>query len=258
MVMDLYSREFKALGVTPAPPGTELPSGYPGAELWGVLAQQLGLQRMGVYTPWAGRAGGIEWEMVAQPPNTNVVAFPINDAILQTITSLTFGHALPFVAIVTDRLATPAEAEAAFNGSPYRFYETQAVYRQDDPGNPPKISFMHWGEYRRPEDPQHGKGSTEDVAKRIGSTLVYGIQANYDDTATRSPPDAGFIDALQQQLSPMESPLPPAEPPPPGEEPPPGDPPPPGEPDKASMFTPILLGLGLAVGTFVVVRHVRK
>jgi hypothetical protein len=256
MVMSLYEKVPTAMGEIPAPPGVSLPAGFPGLELFGQLIDQLGLTKLGVYTPWAARESGVEWEEIDQPPDTNIAAFVINDALLRTALGITFGNPLPFIAIVTDGLPTPTQVSQALALSPYSFYQTQACYRQDDTGHVPKIYYVHWAEYRKPGDPMHGKGSIDKAAQMVNGTSVYAAQLDYRSTAFRASPPVPFSQALAEQAGGALGPPPlPPELAPPGSQPP--GPTPSISPARAYVV-PGLIALGLGAVTFAIVRQMRK
>lgn len=238
---------YAPLGESPFPPGVSLPPGFPQI---GDIAKQLGLKPFGVYTPWATRTSGATWEAVAQPPSTNVAVFAINDSLLAAAQTLAWGQPIPFVALLTEKSVSPEVLTKAFGGTPYKFYETQAVYKQSDASPTPRIHFLHWAESRQPGDSGSGKTGLTQVASQIGAALTYAIQVNYNTTASRKPPGVSFQSALESQMA-SQGPIPP--PPPPPNLPPPTEP-----PSKASMAGPLLVGAGVAVATFFVVREMRK
>lgn len=239
---------YAPLGELPLPPGVVLPTGFPQI---GDLAKQLGLKTFGVYTPWAARTSGVSWEPVSQPPDTNIAVFAINDALLAAAQALAWGQPIPFVAVLTEKSISPEVLTKAFGGTPYKFYETQAVYKQSDSAPTPHAYFLHWAENRQPGDAGSGKTSLAQAAAQVGGALTYSIQVNYNTTSARKPPGVSFQSALESQMA-NEGPVPP--PPPPPSPPPPTEPP----PTKASMAGPLLVGTGVAVATFLVVREMRK
>lgn len=230
----------------PAPPGTSFPTGFP-LEALAQVAQFLNLQSVGLYTPWAGRAGGVDWIEVRQPPDTNIGVFALNDQAVLMVPQATFGQQLPFVAILSDRLATPSGVEAAWEGTAYKAYDTQAVYRQDDPLPTPKISFLHWGELRGPGDGR-GNKSLEAAAAMAGGKLVFAQQVDYNSTATRKPPPVPFEQALAVQLGLAKShgPLPTA--------PPVGPAIGPAKPSPVVPIVPIAVAAGAAALVYYLVR----
>lgn len=239
---------YAPLGELPVPPGVQLPTGFPQI---GDVAKQLGLQPFGVYTPWAARTSGVTWEPVSQPPDTNVAVFAINDSLLAAAQALAWGQPIPFVTLLTEKPVSPEAITKALGGTPYKFYETQAVYKQTDAAPTPRIYFLHWAESRQPGDVGSGKTSLAQSAAQVGAALTYAIQVNYNTTASRKPPAVPFQSALESQMG-NEGPVPP--PPPPPNPPPPTEPP----PAKASMTGPLLVGAGVAAATFLIVREMRK
>jgi hypothetical protein len=252
MVMGIYEARPDGLGTTPAPPGTVLPPGLPGLEMFGSIVQALGLKEVGLYTPWAARESGVEWEEVDQPPDTNVVAFSVNQQALNAAQSVTFGQPLPFIAIITSGMPTPSQVESAFDLSPYTFYQTQAVYRQDDKAAVPRIYLMHWGEYRKPGDAMFNKGSIDQAAAKLAGASVYASQVDYKTTAQRTPPSQPFATVIGQA-----GPAPGPELPPP---PPPAVPPPPSTGPKKTPPWLIIgaLGVGAAAIAFIATRAIRE
>lgn len=236
---------YAPIGEFPLPPGVSLPVGFPQI---GDIAKQLGLPDMGVYTPWGARESGVNWDPVSQPPDTNIAIFGINDAALSAAQTLAFNQPIPFVGFLTASATAPDAIAQALKGTPYKFYQTQAVYKQADTAPTPRIYFLHWCEHRQPGDAEAGNASLSQAAQQLGGTFVYAIQVNYGTSATRQPPAVPFQSALAAQIG-AESP--PAPPPPP-------NPPPPPPPTKASMVGPVLVGTGVALVTFFAVRELQK
>lgn len=259
-VMDLYmpvgiGAGPDGLGQMAAPPGVQLSDGF---SLLGEITSRLGLKHLGVYTPWATRQGATGWELVQQPPSTNIAVAALNQAAIEAALKITFSQPLPFIAIVTERLPTPSEVEATYDGTPYQFYETQAVYRQDDTDPTPRIWFLHWGRFREAGDPQHGRGNMDKAAADIQGRLVFAMQVNYPTTATRSPPAVPFENALAVQFGTGTPPNGGAVQPPGPEPPEPVVTPPPTAPKTASMWMYAGVGAFTGVATFLIVREARK
>lgn len=238
----------------PAPPGTTFPTGFP-LDLLAQVGTLLGLQSIGVYTPWAGREGGIDWDVARLPPDTNVTVSILTDQAVLMVPQATFGSQLPFVAILTDGLPTPGQVESAWSSTPYQAYQTQALYRQDDPRPTPRIYFLHWGELRPPGGGR-GNKSLEAAAATIGGKLVFAMQVNYATTAVRQPPALPFEQAIAMQLG-TGGPTP--------REPgvaiqPPSSTPPPAPPTakKASMVVPVAFGAAVAAVTFYAAHKLSK
>lgn len=241
---------YEPLGEFPLPPGVVLPTGFPQI---GDITKQLGLPAFGIYTPWGARESGITWEDVDQPPDTNIAVFGINDALLAAAQGIAFNQPIPFVAVLTEGAVppTPDHVATVLRDTPYKFYQTQAVYQQTDPAPTPRIYFLHWGESRQPGDADKGTGSLTQAAVTLGGKLTYAMQVNYNTTALRKPPAVPFASALAAQVGQADAGGPPGPPP----DLPPTEPPP---TKKASMVGPVLVGAGIAVVTFFAVREFQK
>lgn len=240
---------YAPVGEFPLPPGVTLPVGFPQI---GDLAKQLGLSQLGIYTPWGARTSGVTWEPVSQPPDTNIAVFGINDALLAAAQTLSLNQPVPFVAFLTEKANSPEVIADALKGTPYKFYQTQAVFRQSDAAPTPRIYFLHWAERRQPGDSGMGNGSLQQVANSIGGLFSYAVQVNYNTSAMRSSPAVGFQSALETQMG-TDGPTPPGPPPPDPLPPPPTEP-----PKRASMVGALLVGAGVAAVTFYAVREMKR
>lgn len=239
-----------AEGGIPVPPGQSLPAGlFP--TIFRDVITRLGLPQIGLYTPWATR-DGTRWTEIQQPPDTNIAAFSMSDALMQAAMVATFNQPLPFVAFLGDSEIVPTLIDQALKSTPYAFYETQAVYDQGDTAPVPRIRFLHWAQRRQPGDPDDGTGSLDQVAGAIGAPLVYAMQIAYQQSARRDVPAISFALALQQQAGGVVQP--PAVTPPPSL---PTTTAPPGSAGK-SYVMPAFVGAGVAAVTFFVVRQYRR
>lgn len=241
---------YAPLGEMPFPPGVHLPVGFPQI---GDISKQLGLAVLGVFTPWAARESGVTWQPVKQPPDTNVAVMPINDQLVAAAQALAFNQPIPFVAILTQGATPPSPDHVAtvLKGTPYRFYQTQAVYSQADKAPVPRISFLHWAENRQPGDSDGGPGSLVQAASNLSGKLAYATQVNYSSSALRTPPSTSFQSALEMQSGPMPTPSPP-----PTDLPPPPTEPPPTE--AATMVTALVVGAAAAAAGFMIMRSQQK
>jgi len=242
-----------------APLGTSLGQ-LPMASLLTDLVDALGLAPLGVYTPWATRVSDVEWESPERAPDTNTALWRLTDVALQAALDVTFGSPVPFVAILSQTPLTSLEADSLWSGTPYRAYETQAVYRQDDGKPIPTIFFLYWGErLDDPEVPAHPR-SLEQTAAIAEGVLVFGMQIPAGSSTTRDWPATSFSSALEMHNL-IESPAR-ASPPP--------LPPAPAAPAPASAtprsvaiapspdWKPWAVGVAVAVGAFFVWRQVKK
>jgi hypothetical protein len=248
-----------------APPGVPA-SGGDALSMLGSIVSQLRLPEVGVFTPWGGREGDLDWFAAKLPPSTNISLAELPREALELFTSLNFGAPLSWIAVHAP-LAVPVpttdQVQSAFVGTPYEFFETVAVYSQRDPKEPPKISLLHWARLRSAGDPEAGRILLHDAAHRLGGKVMLAMQVNYDTTKLREPPATPFLDALHSQIGVAPLPAPPKPPPGVPAEPPLPGPPEPGlpaaPPKKAAMPWLPIIGAGVVTAAlgFVVVRSVR-
>lgn len=239
-----------------APPGTAVSQNL--AELLRGVEEALGLVEIGIYTPWAGRQGDIEWKEITSP-DTNVAVFQLSDKQLGQAKEVLFGQPLPFVAVLSSLMAPMLAVETAANASPYEFFETQAVYRQSDPGEPPRIQFMHWFRVRDLGASGGGSAPMTSVAATLGGELVYAQQVPVEGSTSRLPPSMSFDDALSAQLGLDVPPAAPEFPTLPGLPQPTPEVPThkPALPKEQSLVGPILLGGAIAAATFLIGRRIK-
>lgn len=245
--------------MVPAPPGTSL--GQMQAQgIFAELTNALGLQALGIYTPWATRTGDTAW-LEIKNSDSNIVLWSLTDAQVSAVPELTYGSPLPFVAIITKGPMTESEVARMWNGTAYRPYETQAVYRQDDAKPVPTIAFLHWGENIDIAELPKQVLALEPRAKAVGGALVFAAQIPSAGSTTRAPPATpSFEAALDSQLT-LSSPITvPASltVPPPGTVQSAG-PAPAAVPSsgKTNLSVPIAVGLGAAALGFVLWRKKR-
>jgi hypothetical protein len=224
----------------PAPPGTSL-GAMDAQGMFAELANTLQLQALGIYTPWATRSGDTTWEEIKNP-DTNVVLWALTDAQVNAVPAITYGSPLPFVAIVTRGPMTQAAVAAMWEGTAYRAYETQALYRQDDAKAVPTITFLHWGERIDMAELPKQTLALQPQAEASGGALVFAAQIAAQGSTTRAlPATSSFQDALQAQLvtvTAAPSPLPVSVP---------AATPVTAAAEKPNLGLPIAVGLGAAV-----------
>lgn len=169
------------------------------AELLRDMTGALGLQEMGVVTPWATRQSDIQWTEISKP-DTNIATFQIDDQKIKLAQdTVLFGQRLPFLTVLTGRIQTTTELQDILDGSMYELFETQAVYRQDDPNPVPNILFLHWLRVL-PEDqiPLRVK-PMGDVAKEMSGQLLFSQQVSVESSTLRGPPVMTFAQAFGSQ-----------------------------------------------------------
>jgi hypothetical protein len=244
------------VGAIVAPPGVQ-PSSSSGFTLFDQLIEQLQLPTIGIYTPWGGREG-MDWMEVRQPPDTNIVVAGLNDQTWTAAQTLSMGASLPWIGVLADRTPSTQELVQAAVGTPYEFFQTQAVYAQEDASEPPTIRFLHWFRLRDPGDENGGSTGPSAIATAVNGQLVFAAQVNYSTSAQRVPPQMPFSEALAAQFPGQATPEPGAEPVPGGSSPyvPPAAPP-------VAAWKPYVVpiaatALAFAVGGYFAARHVKK
>jgi hypothetical protein len=168
------------------------------AELLRDLTSQVGLRDAGVLTPWGARKSDLDWQEVK--PDTNIATFEITDRDIQTARdTVLFGQQLPFLGVLSGHLQSSSELQSILDGSPYEWYETLAVYRQDDKNSVPNILFFHWLK-ARPED-QIGRTSKsmDAVASEMFGRLLFAQQVPLEGSTIRSAPAVSFSQAFNTQ-----------------------------------------------------------
>jgi hypothetical protein len=96
---------------------------------------------------------------------------------------------------------------SAFNGTPYAYSYTEAVYSQLDTAQPPRIYFLYWLTLRPATDPQRGNTSLNLAATGIGGVLSY-VHETPLTGADRAPPSMAFSQALALQTGSVAAPTP--------------------------------------------------
>ena len=225
------------------------------------ISGKLNLAQVGISTPWAARVSDLEWREL-KAPDTNVVTFLINDVDMTRAQEAMFGSPLPFVLIKTLDPVSAAALQNALQNTAYEFFESFAVYRQDDPNPVPRIEFHHWA--RRLDLDAEGRGSMSAAADQLGGDLLFGQQVAADSSTIREAPAEIFQTAFDAQfLTPGPAPPQPrAEIPPtfPGEDSPGPEleAPAPSTPAKKPYWGPLLVAGAIATAIVFVGGRRRK
>lgn len=239
----------------PAPRGTSLGQ-MAALDLWNEIAESMNLPFRGTYTMWALREGDMDWQPVPSQPDTNYLVWSINDQAVARARELAFGNPLPYVVILSERLLSTTDVARLWKGTAYEAYQTEAVYRQDDPKATPAMVFMYWGERRdMPAGPEQTL-SLDQAAADADGQLVFAAQVASQGTTKREFPGIHFMDAFQMQRTPLPEEPSPA---------PPQEAIQPAAPSEAavgaqerSLVMPVMLGVGAGVLAFAAVRAMQR
>lgn len=174
------------------------------------------VQPLVIVIPWATENELNQW-IQSLTPEVRYSLYPVTAATLDSVTRATFGQPVGFVAAFDTVMR--AEPEAFFEGTPWQYFQSQAVFSERDTNEPPAIRFLYWGSLR---DDVSSKGSTatlEAKVKSLGAQLVYPVTLPIEGAA-RGMPHTDFAPALATQtkttsaaMTPSSSPaavLPPA------------------------------------------------
>jgi len=164
-----------------------------------------------VYTEWASLSGDVSW--TESIPTTNYQAFAITDAQLSAVAASTQSSPTA-LAVIAPALTYGTSVDTAFQGTPYAYQKTEAVYAQMDPREPPQVFFLYWLTLRSATDPSGGTSSLNYAASSVGGVLSYVLEGLVGAAASvRARPTTSFAAALaaQQASGPVSIPMTPAQ-----------------------------------------------
>lgn len=206
--------------------------------------------------PWATEDGQL-WVPNLSPENRYAL-YAIDGATLDSVQRSAFGQPLGFVAIYDGVMR--ASPESLFDQTPWEFFQSQAVFNERDPGEPPVIRFLYWGKLRDDLSTAGSAATLEAKAKAAGADLVFPATLPIEGAA-RSMPIEPFDQALKATLTPG-SPTQPASataPLPGGPSPAsPASPATPGAAAASGWGSVLLLASIAAVGGYIAYRVARK
>ncbi len=150
-------------------------------------------------TEWAQQSGDVSWQEITALNNYQL--FPITDQ--QIVAVATAATAVPTtLAVVAPFLSFASALTTAFEGTPYAYSMTEAIYGQADAAEPPRIYFLYWLNLRPQADPKRGNTSLNFAATSIGGALAYVHEIPLSNS-DRPSPKVSFQQALAQQSGQM-------------------------------------------------------
>lgn len=165
-----------------------------------VLREMLQARPVGSFAAWAEQIGDTAWDDKI-PAEFMYTAVPVDQDALNQVKQASFGHELPYVAMLLPRPATLNAIDRELHGTPYKRDVSLAVYDLKNESQIPQILFLVYARHRDtlPFDQQGGGGnrSVQGSAERLGGRLVYVMQA---PLPPHRRPTVGFQDALNNQL----------------------------------------------------------
>lgn len=173
--------------------------------LIGILTPQPTL----IYSEWATQTSDNSW--TEQTPTVNYQAYAVSDQQLVAVANTTSSE-VTTLCVLSPILTQMNVVKTAFEGTPFKYVKTEAVYAQLDTQNPPTIYFLYWLELRDASDPKIGPTSLVYTATLLGGVLSYVLQIPLTG-ASRGRPSTTFASAFSAQMakSPLSIPATPAQ-----------------------------------------------
>ncbi len=166
---------------------------FPDQALIGIVQAQPTL----TYTEWARQTSDNAWTEVT--PSSNYQAFAVNDFQLVAVANTTSAE-VQTLAVISPRLTLPASVKVAFEGTPFAYVRTEAVYAQIDTASPPQIYFLYWLTLREQTDPKIGPTSLNFAATSIAGVLSYILEVP-PGGSDRARPGMSFAQAFTTQAA---------------------------------------------------------
>jgi hypothetical protein len=152
-----------------------------------------------VYTEWAAQSPTLETSWVEASPLKDYQAYAVNDLQLVSVTNTT-SSVVQELAVISPVLTGQQAVKAAFEGTPFAYDRTEAVYSQLDNASPPRIYFLYWLRLRDGADPKTGPTSLNYAATTIGGVLVYILEISPPASDRAHPASGSFPSAFNAQL----------------------------------------------------------
>ncbi len=162
-----------------------------------------------VYTEWARQTSDNTWQEAT--PTQDYQAFAVSDFQLVAVANTTSSE-VESLAVFSPVLTRPSAVAAAFEGTPFVYDHTEAVYAQLDTQSTPQIYFLYWLRLRDQTDPKTGPTSLNYAATMVGGVLAYVLAIPRAGSDRAAPPSGSFPSAFsaQAQKAPLTIPQTPA------------------------------------------------
>lgn len=161
------------------------------------------------YTEWATQTGDAAWTEVV--PSKDYQAYAVSDFQLVAVAN-TASSEVQTLAVISPVLTKMSVVEKNFEGTPFSYDHTEAIYAQLDTKSPPQIYYCYWLTLRDASDPKTGPTSLNYAATMVMGVLTYIVQVPPAPTDRPHPATGTFPGAMQQQatLPPVSVPATPA------------------------------------------------
>ncbi len=150
------------------------------------------------YTEWATQTSDAAWTEVT--PAMDYQAYAVSDFQLVAVAN-TSSSEVSTLAVISPVLTKMATVQAAFEGTPFAYDHTEAIYAQLDTKSPPQIYYCYWLTLRDATDPKTGPTSLNYAATTVLGILSYIVQIPPASTDRAHPASGTFPGAMQQQAA---------------------------------------------------------
>lgn len=155
-------------------------------------------QPLGTFVPWAGQLSDNDWQVVA--PDTRYMLYPVSDTLLSAAEKAAFGQPVGFVVALSTHQISLANANKLFDGTPFEYFSSDAVYSASDTKPAPTIAFVYWGRLRPNAQTVGNYTTLQKQAQALGVQLAFPVYVPAPPGATQ--PAIDFNLALKAQQSP--------------------------------------------------------
>jgi hypothetical protein len=150
------------------------------------------------YTEWATQTGDAAWTEVT--PAKDYQAYAVSDFQLVAVAN-TASSEVDTLAVISPVLTRMSAVQKAFEGTPFAYDHTEAIYAQLDSKSPPQIYYCYWLTLRDASDPKTGPTSLNYAAALVLGVLSYIVQIPPAQNGRPHPASGTFPAAMQQQAA---------------------------------------------------------
>lgn len=151
-----------------------------------------------VYTEWALQTGDASWQELT--PQKDYQAFAVSDFQLVAVANTTSSE-VQSLAVISPMLTRASAVAGMFEGTPFAYDHTEAVYAQLDTSSTPQIYFLYWLRLREQADPKTGPTSLNYAATIAGGILTYILPIPPGPTDRAHPASGSFPGAFSAQIA---------------------------------------------------------
>lgn len=154
-----------------------------------------------VYTEWATEVSdspaGSSWKEAQ--PTQNYQAYAVNDLQLVSVAS-TASSEVETLVVISPVLTQQQVLTTTFEGTPFSYDHTEAVYLQLDNKSSPQIYFLYWLRLRDQTDPKTGPTSLNYAAAQVAGVLAYVVPTPTSTSDRPRPASGSFPVAFNAQV----------------------------------------------------------